>query len=144
MKPQQAAGQQKPVNDTPKSQSIFSKFFTANDSSRTETANNLTYNFGLTPNTESAVNLSHQAPAESPMIAPFNDKSLTNITPGKTSKALNQSRENGQALHGPGYHVKVIRKDLATEERRKKRKLQKAIMNLQNEDKHRDIDYKMD
>ena len=75
------------------------------------------------------------------MIAPFNDKSLTNITPGKPAKALNQSRENGH--HGPGFHVKVIRKDLATEDRRKKRKLKKAIMNLQNEDKHRDIDYKM-
>jgi hypothetical protein len=40
--------------------------------------------------------------------------------------------------------VKLIRKDLATEDRRKKRKLKKAILNLQNDDKHRDIDYKMD
>lgn len=45
---------------------------------------------------------------------------------------------------GVGYHVKVVRKDLASEDRRRKRKLKKAILNLQNDDKHRDIDYKMD
>jgi hypothetical protein len=40
--------------------------------------------------------------------------------------------------------VKVVRRDLAHEDRKRKRKLKKAILNLQSSDKHRDIDYKMD
>lgn len=82
---------------------------------------------------------------ESPSIAPFNDKSMiSNPTPNK-SKLLNQSHDNGQTgTHGPGYQVKVVRRDLAHEERKRKRKLKKAILNLQSQDKHRDIDYKMD
>lgn len=82
---------------------------------------------------------------ESPSIVPFNDKSMiSNPTPAK-SKNLNQSREQVQpGTHGPGYQVKVIRRDLAHEERKRKRKLKKAILNLQSQDKHRDIDYKMD
>lgn len=40
--------------------------------------------------------------------------------------------------------MKVVRKDLAEEDRRRKRRLKKAILNLQSDDKNRDIDYKME
>ena len=61
---------------------------------------------------------------------------VSNPTPNKPQKA--------EAEYGAGYHVKVVRRDLAHEDRKRKRRLKKAVMKLQSTDKHRDIDYNMD